>query len=64
MGALLDPDRLRDALADARLASSAARRQAERLAVLDAEIAKRQKRLVKLTTTVSTPRPAAPQKRR
>jgi hypothetical protein len=49
MGALLDRNRLRDALADARLASAAARRQAERLAVLDAEIAKREKRLVKLT---------------
>jgi site-specific DNA recombinase len=49
MGALLDRDRLREALADARLASAAARRQAERLAVLDAEIQKRQKRLVKLT---------------
>lgn len=45
VGALLDRERLRAALADARLASVAARRQAERLAILDAEIAKRQKRL-------------------
>jgi site-specific DNA recombinase len=49
MGALLDRDRLSSALADARLASVASRRQAERLAVLDAEIAKREKRLVRLT---------------
>lgn len=49
IGALLDRARLRDALADARLASAAARRQAERLAVLDGEISKREKRLVKLT---------------
>jgi site-specific DNA recombinase len=48
-GALFDRDRLRTALADARLASAAARRQADRLALLDAEIAKREKRLVKLT---------------
>jgi site-specific DNA recombinase len=49
IGAMLDSERLRDALADARLASAAARRQAERLTILDAEITKRQKRLVKLT---------------
>jgi hypothetical protein len=49
IGAMLDRDLFHAALADARLASAAARRQAERLAVLDAEIAKRQKRLVKLT---------------